>query len=231
MHRNPTLQLVKSFNEASIEEILGFCPPLKIAYETTKKQKEKFKEACLAKLLVDIKKDVADVKDKVNTNFFNTTEGIEYCIKIITIATNGEHADKIEYFAHALVNSVHNQKDVLSEVKSKFIDILKNLSYIDLKVLAEIKKWATPDAMRQGYKEVELGLIIPLMGKEYTARIVETSFINLVNNGVLSKISSWHPENTTRGELYSTGYAVGDYDRAIYTDFTISFVNFISKPV
>jgi len=228
--KSPPALLAEALTETAAETILSPIIPLKICYDTYKKYKDKIKEGILIQLMNIMAEDIRIIKKKLDIAWLNTTEGEQFCFKVTSIATNGEHIEKMEYFAHALVNLARKQEDVPGDIKFKFIDILKNLSKLDLKVLAEIKKWAEPDAIRKGYKQVEVGYVLPHLGDEYSMEAVEASFINLVNNGVLSKVPYWDKTNTPRGDKYQSGPKLGDYDSAYYNRFTMKFVKFITPP-
>jgi len=76
-------------------------------------------------LISDIANDIQLIKGKIDGKWFDTHDGRKICLKIISIATNGEHAEKIERFAHALINSSRNDNLGPIDEKFKFVDILK----------------------------------------------------------------------------------------------------------
>ena len=220
----------KALTEVVVETVMEKIPILGFVFKTCKKTEDVLKEACLVSVISVMWKDISRLKEKFSYEWFGTPEGKNYCTKIVSIATNGEHIEKIEAFAHTLSNSASTFKGVPIDRKMQFAEILKVLTMLDLIVLAEIKKWAELDAVRKGYKKVEVGYVLPHLGDKYSMNAVEASFINLVNNGVLSKISHWTRANTERGDTYLTGLKMGDYDIAYYTSFTMEFIKFISKP-
>jgi len=221
--------LKEALPKAIIESVIEEVPILGWVKKVVDKTSDKIKEGCLLKFIYAMYEDIDMLKGKFNPKWLNTLEGNHYCIKVVSTATNGENIEKIDYFAHANINASHGLVSTPLVTKYKFVDILKNLSLLDLKILARFKKYVEPNALENGYRQVEIGDVLPSLADEYSTGIIEASFINLVNNGVLSRISSWDKTVTPRGNKYEAAEKLGDYDGAYYTHFTMEFVKFITQ--
>jgi len=75
-----------------------------------------------------------------------------------------------------------------------------------------------------------------LAGDSYNPFLIEASFTNLINNGVLSKHECWYINSIQpllgNKEIvtYQSGNFNGELNIAFYTDFTKRFVRFVNSP-
>ncbi|WP_419175841.1 hypothetical protein [Desulfosediminicola sp.] len=182
-------------------------------------------------VLILLAERVENLEVFFNNEIFKTEEGKKIARKIFYLGTQIEFEDKQKLFVNALVNCAEEQGDSFDIEKSKFIDILKNLSYSSLLILAEIHPLFI-HAVRREDKESDPLVAFPLVDEEqiiekisekFHPYIISSSLKEMEGQGLFSKIGAWQKQSD--GKYYKIG---GFANELAYTDFAAKFVEFIT---
>ncbi|MDP3580856.1 MAG: hypothetical protein Q8S39_02905, partial [Ignavibacteria bacterium] len=151
-----------------------------------------------------------------NSKWYGTDEGAEVSKKIIASALNAEFADKVSYFANALINS---SGDFVQDERLKFIEILRMISKPALKVLAKERELQKQRGQGHSSSISFNGLTKNL---DLSPHLIETCITELYSIGVFSHTL----------EFDADGHATSHFDRGTpaYTKFSEKFVLFILDP-
>jgi hypothetical protein len=160
---------------------------------------------------------LADKLQKVteNAEWYQTREGQQFAKKVISSAMNAEYADKVEYFANALVNGpslAPNDPHVL-----KFVELLRKLSKASLEVLAVLVKNAREVILTGNPRVYPASLAVSM---NWHPSLAEACIQELHSEGVLSLVIEWSQD----GQGYRKARWTEDAPNV--TQFTIKFANF-----
>jgi len=208
--------IIKAGSEGIIESI-KMIPGLNILVSSVKAYQDNIEEQQRTEFIEELKTRLEQIEEKsFNAKWYNTLDGIVVSKKIIASALNAEFADKISYFANALINCSQNYEQ---DERLKFIEILRVISKPALKVLAverELKrKLGDGHSMQVSMNELVNHL-------DLSPHLIETCITELYSIGVFSHTI----------EFNASGHQQKNYERGIaaFTKFSEKFISFILDP-
>lgn len=205
----------KGISEAVIQAI-ELVPGLASLIESVRAYQECIDDQQREIFIRELEKRVSHQEATFKDPWYQTVEGQEIVKKLAASALNAEYADKVEYFAKALLNA---SMDIGQDKKLKFIEILRQISKPALKVLAA-EKQLHEERGRSWSSQVELGPLVTKTSLE--AHLVEACIKELYSLGVFSSATSFNKEGDK-----STGFETGT---PAFVGFTDEFIRFISEP-
>jgi len=182
------------------------------------------------KAIIYLEENVKDIKKLFSSEWLQTEDGKTFCYKVIDCILDAQIEDKQQLFVNALVNGIRNEE--LEDIqKLKFVDILRNLSYASLVVLAKMHDIYKDDVRIKG--RTITGRPFPLIDRNDLAKklgsdtlppyLIISSIYEMESQGLFSNIGEW--KERSDGTLEPGG---GFRDELNYTEFTYSFVEFIT---
>jgi len=198
-------------------EFAKIVPGLSVLVEGIRAYQENIEEQQKRDFIASLTERLKNLEaESINAEWYQSEEGIEVTKKIIGSALNPEYADKVSYFANALINS---SGDYEQDERLKFIEILRHISKPALKILAK-----------------ERGLHLE-RGRGYSPQVLVSE---LIKNTTLEP----HLVEACVNELFSIGVFshTVDFDKngrqrshfengtAAYTKYTDKIINFLLDP-
>lgn len=166
--------------------------------------------------------------DRFSAEWLATEDGRMFAHKVFESATDAQLADKKELFANAFVNGAGDDSDV--HEKTKFVDLLRQLSRDALDVLCELHRkfgpiLAKPLATRSESTNVSSETIATELSStlHWDGYRIESAYRELSSAGLFSAVTGWVSDG--KGGQRPTGtYGRGE----AYTEFAERFVRFIT---
>ena len=180
------------------------------------------------KVLGYLTQKVDDLETFFNQDWFRSAEGELFLRKTIDAAIDVQSEEKQELFVNVLVNGAEIGMPI--EQKTKFVDMLRQLSLSAVQILAELHTKFEPVTRRPG-KEIDPISPIPVvdpnkiaqeLSDRYTPYLTTAAIRELESHGLFSNTGSWNQV----GDKYQPGQ--GFLTELAYTDFSASFADFIS---
>ena len=204
--------LKKAVKEAGLE-IVKATPAIAPLIEGVRAYQSYIEEEQRQRFLSVLQERVNRVERLFDREWYSTEEGIAISKKLIAIALRAESADKVDYFADALINA--SKPMFTHDKRCKFCEILKTVSLPALRVLAyetNLQKERGPGHSPQ----VLIDQLIQRSGMD--PFLVEACVRELYMLGVFS--------STT--DFFESGHRKSGFDEGIaaYSSFTHEFVEF-----
>lgn len=223
--RHAAIEVVKSL--AGEVPILGLFLVPHDAYEAYQKIKQ---EAYIQQLLQNLDERVQDLRELFSDSWLRTKEGQLYARKVIDCAIDAQLEDKHQLFASALINGIQN-KEITDLEKLKFVDMLRQLSLVSLRVLSELHKiygdrvhWASQPRTINAAPQISVDNVIQQLQGKFHPFLIEASIAEMKAIGLFSRFSAWRygGDNSFKADGHIS-------DSAIYSEFTARFIEFITS--
>jgi hypothetical protein len=208
--------LLNAGSEGIVEGI-KMIPGLNILVSSLKAYQDSIEEQQRTEFITQLNMRLEQIElISFNREWYKSSEGIEVSKKIIASALNAEYADKIEYFANALINS---SKDYSQDERLKYIEILRIVSKPALKVLAKERELHKKRGERSS-PQVSFNQLVKNL--DLSPHLIETCINELYSLGVFSHTL----------EFSSDGHATRHFDQgtSAYTKYSEKFVLFLLDP-
>ena len=189
-------------------------------------------ERNVLQLIKYLSKNLEDLGKFFQDEYFRTEEGQLFTRKVIDAAIDVQLEDKQELFVNALINAPTT--DHIAELqKLKFVDMLRGLSRAALMILADMHKMFADQVKGPGrntdpiqaYPLVDASSIAVKLGNKYEPYLVTAAISEMESHGLFSRTGEWRKDNAGR-PIPGGGFST----ELCYTDFTASFVEFITVP-
>jgi len=174
--------------------------------------------------------EIKDLKQVFKSEWLQSEEGKTFCYKVLDCILDAQIEDKQQLFVNALINGITDD-DLEYIQKLKFIDILRNIAYASLIVLAKMHDIYKDDVRIEGRQIT--GRPFPVIDRNDLAKklgsdtlppyLVISSIYEMESQGLFSNIGEWKKKSD--GTFEPGG---GFRDELTYTHFTSSFVEFIT---
>ena len=180
------------------------------------------------KMLEHLAMKVAEYEVFFTHEWFQTEEGEIFARKVVDAAIDVQSEEKQELFVNVLINGT--ESDLPIEEKTKFVDMLRQLSLASIQVLAEMHRMFEPQTIRPGRDrdltgaapQIDATRIAEQLSEKYEPYLVTSAIKELESHGLFSNIHSWHKQ----GDAYKAG--TGFQTAIAYTDYSARFAEFIS---
>lgn len=171
---------------------------------------------------------VEDLEQFISQDWFKSEEGELFIRKTIDAAIDVQSEEKQELFVNVLINGA--KTNITIEQKTKFVDMLRQLSLASIQVLAEMHSMFASRTRRpgkqndesEGIPNIDPNKIAEELSIKYAPYLITSAIKELESHGLFSNIGEWHKA----GDRYRPGR--GFATNLAYTDFSASFAEFIS---
>jgi len=214
---------------ATTKSALGLIPGVSQAIAGYDAYQRSVHDRNVKKLLEHLDNKVSDLETFFNQKWFKTEEGELFVRKVIDAAIDVQSEEKQELFVNILINGSEINPPI--EEKTKFIDMLRQLSLASIHILGEMHIMFEPQTQRAGKDKDQLTSapqidevkIAKELSNKYDPYLVIAAVKELESQGLFSSIHSWHKD----GEGFSPGRR---FQNALaYTDFSARFAEFIAE--
>lgn len=214
---------------ASVKSTFGLIPGVSQVLAGYDAYHQSVHDRNVKKMIAHLCDKVEDLEQFIRQDWFKTEEGELFIRKTIDAAIDVQSEEKQELFVNVLINGPRS--NITIEQKTKFVDMLRQLSLASIQILAEMHTMFVSRTRRPG-KQSDAGEGIPhinprriaedLSGK-YAPYLTLSAIKELESHGLFSNIGEWHKvgDKYRPGSGFSTDLA--------YTDFSASFAEFISS--
>ncbi len=197
--------IMDNFNNDSIKaifkgisfELLSDIPFVKLFIAGYEAWKKDVSDRRFLNLINDLQRKVSDIKLLFSNDWLNTNEGRLFIYKAFEYALEAHNEEKLDFFTNALINGIEDTNtDNLK--KSKFLDILDNLSFSSLLILSDIHNKHKDKVINPGngpYPIISKNDIASDLSEKYEPYMVISSMYELEANGLFSNIAEWRHEN------------------------------------
>lgn len=207
---------LQAASKESAIEAAKLIPGMGSLIEGIRKYHEHIEEEQRALFIAEIADRLRKLEDTFNKEWYNSEEGQILTKKLIASALNAEYADKIAYFANALINVCHAN---FEQNRNKFIEILRKISFSSLELLAKEK--ILHEKRGSNYSpEVLLGELVKITN--WDPYLVESCVKELYSLGVFSSSTGFHVDGR-KNAVFSEGIPA-------FTSYTTKFIQFIRNP-
>lgn len=174
---------------------------------------------------------VDDLEKFLSEEWFRSEEGELYFRKVLASALDVQMEEKQAIFANVLINGVRS--DLLIDEKTKFVDMLRQLSLSSVFILAELHTRFEGNTRRPGRREDRIApfpmvkandLAEELSKKGFDPYVVISSIKELESVGLFSNVGSFEKQGD--GYVSRGGFAT----ELCYTDFSARFAEFLADP-
>ena len=190
--------------------------------------KQSTHERLIQSFLAHLESRIGELESEDSIQWLRSDDGQRFVRKVVDAALNVQNEEKQQLFANALVNA--STSALKAEERTKFIDMLRQLSLASIRVLAEMYKLYEPNATRPGREnqlsaapQIDDVKIAETLGYLYEPYVVISCVKELESIGLFSNIHSWNKV----GDKYTSG--PGFMDKLAFTDFTARFCEFITE--
>jgi len=209
---------------------LATVPVLGSAIAGYESYKRSIFERNLKRFLEHLQNKVADICKLLGDDWVKTKDGQSYFNKVIDSALDAKMEEKQEFFVNALINGIENKK-IDSMEKLKFVDMLRQLSYVSLFILVHIhkiyekplRKYLMGDDKGLSTK-IDMQIIYDELNGKYHPYLIESAISEMKSIGLFSAIPNWFKNQDGK---YSNMVNLGT--GSAYTGFTYRFIDFITR--
>jgi hypothetical protein len=220
---------LKNALAGTTKSALGLIPVLSQAIAGYDAYKASIHNRNIKKMLEHLNDKVSDIEKFFNQEWFKTEEGELFARKVIDATIDVQSEEKQELFVNILING--SEENLPIEEKTKFVDMLRQLSLASIQILAEIHTMFEPKTRRPNKDpnqltaapQVDAVEIAEQLSDQYDPYLVISAVKELESHGLFSNVHSWHKN----GEKYKPG--PGFQNAIAYTDFSARFAEFISR--
>lgn len=172
---------------------------------------------------------VENLEEFASQEWFKTEEGELFVRKTLDAAIDAQSEEKQQLFVNVLVNGP--KTDFPIEQKTKFVDMLRQLSLASIQVLAEMHSMFASKTRRPGKRmdeteaipHIDPNKIAEALSDRYKPYLVIAAIKELESHGLFSNVGEWRQV----GDRYKAGR--GFATELAYTDFSATFAEFISS--
>ncbi len=227
-------ELIASGVKGGVQAFVSRIPVLKELLAGWSAYKRRQFELYVKKFLGELQEQVDDLQMLFSDEWVKSDEGKQFVRKVFACAVNGELEDKHQLFANVLVNGIKD-KGLLYWQKLKFVDMLRQLSLVSLRVLAEMDRECEPRIRRPG--RVCTTEAAPQVSRQLVRRLskqcnlhpylVESSINEMKSAGLFSQVSAWRQDS--QGQFMEESFLSEDSGVELYSDFSAQFAEFIEE--
>lgn len=193
-------------------------------------QRSKY-ELYVHNFLMTLHDRVGDLQAFFSDAWLRTADGQLYARKVFACTVNAELEDKHQLFVNALVSGIQ-EKELPFPQKLKFVDMLRQLSYDALLVLAEMHKRYGKGAYLPGKPDpgippppLTTDQVIDQLKDTFHPYRIESAMAEMGALGLFSRYDAWRDHGD--GSLRSLRSVGSKSEGGFYTEFTVRFVEFI----
>ncbi len=213
---------------AIAKSLAGKVPVLGEAIAGYDAYKQSTHERLIENFLAQLESRVEYLESSKSIEWLNSDDGKLYVQKIVGAALDVQNEEKQQLFANALVNGVSTDSKI--EEKTKFIDMLRQLSLASIHVLAEMYNMYEPRTRRPGREnmmsappQIDSVKIAEALSYLYEPYVVVSCVKELESVGLFHNIHTWNKV----GDKYHPG--PGFMNEVAFTDYTARFCEFVSN--